>query len=68
VLTNKPVCGAMRGHGTVNVRFAFEALLDALAHDAKLDPAEVRRVNLLKAPCVTVNGLRVTSYGLPECV
>jgi len=22
----------------------------------------------LKAPCVTVNGLRVTSYGLPECI
>jgi 4-hydroxybenzoyl-CoA reductase subunit alpha len=68
VLTNKPVCGAMRGHGTVNVRFAFEAMLDALAHDAGLDPADVRRRNLLKAPCVTVNGLRVTSYGLPECI
>jgi 4-hydroxybenzoyl-CoA reductase subunit alpha len=68
VLTNKPACGAMRGHGTVNVRFAFEAMLDALAHDARLDPAEVRRRNLLKAPCVTVNGLRVTSYGLPECI
>ena len=68
VLTNKPVCGAMRGHGTVNVRFAFEALLDALACDAGLDPADVRRVNLLKAPCMTVNGLRVTSYGLPECI
>lgn len=24
VLTNKPACGAMRGHGTVNTRFAFE--------------------------------------------
>jgi 4-hydroxybenzoyl-CoA reductase subunit alpha len=68
VLTNKPVCGAMRGHGTVNVRFAFEALLDELAREAALDPAEVRRRNLLKAPCVTVNGLRVTSYGLPECI
>jgi 4-hydroxybenzoyl-CoA reductase subunit alpha len=68
VLTNKPACGAMRGHGTVNVRFAFEAILDALAHDAGLDPAEVRRRNLLPAPCVTVNGLRVTSYGLPECI
>ena len=68
VLTNKPACGAMRGHGTVNIRFAFEALLDALAHDAGMDPAEVRRRNLLKAPCVTVNGLRVTSYGLPECI
>ncbi|HKW88291.1 MAG TPA: 4-hydroxybenzoyl-CoA reductase subunit alpha [Candidatus Acidoferrales bacterium] len=68
VLTNKPVCGAMRGHGTVNVRFAFEAMLDQLAHQANLDPIEVRRRNLLKAPCVTANSLRVTSYGLPECI
>ncbi|MBI3663419.1 MAG: 4-hydroxybenzoyl-CoA reductase subunit alpha [Acidobacteria bacterium] len=68
VLTNKPACGAMRGHGTVNVRFAFESVLDDLARDAGIDPAEVRRRNLLKAPCITVNGLRVTSYGLPECI
>jgi 4-hydroxybenzoyl-CoA reductase subunit alpha len=68
VLTNKPACGAMRGHGTVNVRFAFEAMLDALAHDARIDPVDIRRRNLLRAPCVTVNGLRVTSYGLPECI
>jgi 4-hydroxybenzoyl-CoA reductase subunit alpha len=68
VLTNKPACGAMRGHGTVNVRFAFESMLDVLAHQAGLDPADLRQRNLLKAPCVTVNGLRVTSYGLPECI
>ncbi len=68
VLTNKPACGAMRGHGTVNARFAFEAILDALAHDAGIDPAELRRRNLLKTPCITANGLRVTSYGLPECI
>ncbi len=68
VLTNKPACGAMRGHGTVNARFAFEAMLDALACEAGMDPAELRRRNLLKAPCVTPNGLRVTSYGLPECI
>jgi 4-hydroxybenzoyl-CoA reductase subunit alpha len=68
VLTNKPACGAMRGHGTVNVRFAFESLLDELAQEAGIDPAEIRRRNLLRAPCITVNGLRVTSYGLPECI
>lgn len=68
VLTNKPACGAMRGHGTVNVRFAFESMLDQLAEDAGMDPVELRRRNLLKAPCITVNGLRVTSYGLPECI
>ena len=68
VLTNKPVCGAMRGHGTVNVRFAFETQLDELAAKIGMDPAEIRQHNLLKPPCITVNGLRVQSYGLPECI
>jgi len=68
VLTNKPACGAMRGHGTVNVRFAFESQLDEIAAKLNIDPAEIRRRNLLKPPCITVNGLRVQSYGLPECI
>jgi len=68
VLTNKPACGAMRGHGTVNVRFAFESQLDELAAKIDMNPAEIRRRNLLQPPCVTINGLRVQSYGLPECI
>jgi 4-hydroxybenzoyl-CoA reductase subunit alpha len=68
VLTNKPVCGAMRGHGTVNVRFAFESQLDELALKLGMDPVEIRRRNLLMPPCITVNSLRVQSYGLPECI
>jgi 4-hydroxybenzoyl-CoA reductase subunit alpha len=68
VLTNKPACGAMRGHGTVNVRFAFESQMDEIAAKIGVDPAAMRQVNLLKPPTVTVNGLRVLSYGLPECI
>ena len=68
VLTNKPACGAMRGHGTVNVRFAFESQLDEICAALKLDPNEVRQKNFLQPPCITVNNLRVLSYGLPECV
>src|SRR5215471_4673452 len=68
VLTNKPACGAMRGHGTVNVRFAFESQLDEIAAHLGIDPAVIRRRNLLKPPTVTVNNLRVQSYGLPECI
>jgi 4-hydroxybenzoyl-CoA reductase subunit alpha len=68
VLTNKPACGAMRGHGTVNVRFAFESQLDELAAKIGMDPAEIRQRNLLQPPCITVNGLRVQSYGLPVCI
>jgi len=68
VYTNTPPCGAMRGHGTVNTRHAFETLLDAMAQELGLDPIEVRRKNLLKAPTETINGLKVLSYGLPECL
>ena len=68
VLTNTPPCGAFRGHGTVNVRFAFENLLDRMAKKLGLDPLAVRRANLLVAPTFTGNDLMVNSYGLPECI
>ncbi|MEE2956896.1 MAG: 4-hydroxybenzoyl-CoA reductase subunit alpha [Pseudomonadota bacterium] len=68
VLTNTPPCGAFRGHGTVNVRFAFESLLDEMAAELNLDPFQVRRKNLLKAPTFTANDLMINSYGLPECL
>ena len=68
VLTNTPPCGAFRGHGTVDVRFAFESLLDEMASALGLDPFAVRRANLLRAPTFTQNDLMVNSYGLPECL
>jgi 4-hydroxybenzoyl-CoA reductase subunit alpha len=68
VYTNTPPCGAMRGHGTVDVRHAFECILDRMAREMGLDPFEVRRANLLEAPMYTANGLMVNSYGLAECL
>ena len=68
VITNTPPCGAFRGHGTVDVRFAFESLLDEMAGALALDPFAVRRANLLTAPTFTQNDLMVNSYGLPECL
>jgi 4-hydroxybenzoyl-CoA reductase subunit alpha len=68
VLTNTPPCGAFRGHGTVDIRFAFESLLDQMAAELGLDPFTVRRANLLKAPTFTDNDLMVNSYGLPDCM
>jgi 4-hydroxybenzoyl-CoA reductase subunit alpha len=68
VLTNTPPCGAFRGHGTVDVRFAFESLLDQMAREMGIDPIAARRANYLNAPTFTDNDLMVNSYGLPECV
>ena len=68
VLTNTPPCGAFRGHGTVDIRFAFESLVDEMAVELGLDPFAVRRANLLSAPTFTDNDLMVNSYGLPQCL
>jgi 4-hydroxybenzoyl-CoA reductase subunit alpha len=68
VLTNTPPPGAMRGHGTVDVRYAFENLLDSMAVELGLDPFALRRANLLKPPTFTFNDLWITSYGLPDCL
>jgi 4-hydroxybenzoyl-CoA reductase subunit alpha len=68
VYTNTPPCGAMRGHGAVDARHAFEALLDAMAQELGLDPFAVRRANLIATPYRTLNDLQVNSCGLPAAL
>ncbi len=68
VYANTPPCGAMRGHGSVDVRHAFESLLDEMAGALGVDPIALRRANLLEAPYRTLNDLQVNSYGLGECL
>jgi 4-hydroxybenzoyl-CoA reductase subunit alpha len=58
----------MRGHGTVDVRFAFESAVDILANRLGMNPVALRRANLLAAPQLTLNDLYVNSYGYPECI
>ena len=65
---NTPPCGAMRGHGSVDMRHAFESLLDEMAEELGLDPIAVRRANLLPVPYRTLNDLQVNSCGLAECL
>ncbi len=66
VYTNKPQCGAMRGHGAVNSRFATESLIDDLAHKLKMDPVEMRMKNFLTPHTLTVGEYRITSNGSRE--
>lgn len=62
--TNKPMCGAMRGHGGVNPRFASEVLLDMACAETGMDPAETRLNMIHKENTLTTNEYRVTSVGL----
>jgi len=68
VYTNKPPCGPKRGHGTTQPRWAFECTVDKIASDLGLDPLEYRRRILQPANSRTVNGLRITTMGLGECL
>jgi 4-hydroxybenzoyl-CoA reductase alpha subunit len=68
VYTNKPACGAQRGHGGVQPRFAFEVHLDRIAADLGLDPLEIRLRNAVEPNSTTVNELRITSCGFRDCL
>lgn len=68
VYTNKPQCGAMRGHGAVNSRFAVESLIDDIAHTLKMDPVELRMKNFLDPHTLTVGQYRITSNGSRESI
>jgi 4-hydroxybenzoyl-CoA reductase subunit alpha len=68
VYTNTPACTAMRGHGAVNVRFAFESVLDMASEQLGIDPIELRRRNMLEGPTETLNGVKINTYGLGECL
>jgi carbon-monoxide dehydrogenase large subunit len=47
VLTNKPPTGAYRGAGGPEAAFCMERIVDLIARDLNLDPAEVRRKNFI---------------------
>ena len=47
VYTNKVPCGYMRGPGEPQTMFAVESQIDCVAHAIGMDPAELRRKNLI---------------------
>lgn len=66
VYTNKPMCGAMRGHGGVNPRFASESLFDMACVAAGVDPCKARIDLIHRENTLTVNEFRITSVGLKQ--
>lgn len=68
VYTNKPACGAQRGHGGVAHRAAFEQLLDMVAEKLGMDPIEMRLKNIMQRGDVTINELDMSSLGMKECI
>jgi len=68
VYTNKSVCGAMRGWGNLQMRFAADSQMDMIAEDLGIDPVEIRLRNVHYPDDVMPNKGRITSCALPECI
>ncbi|MEW5912148.1 MAG: molybdopterin cofactor-binding domain-containing protein [Thermodesulfobacteriota bacterium] len=68
VFTNKPACGAQRGHGGVIARALFEQQLDLIARELGMDPIALRLKNIMQAGDVTCNDLNMSSLGMRECL
>ncbi len=68
VYTNKPACGAQRGHGGVAARAAWEQQLDVIAGELGMDPVELRLRNIMQRGDVTCNDFNMSSLGMRECL
>ncbi len=68
IYTNKPTCGAQRGHGGVAARAAWEQQLDIIAGELGMDPVEFRLKNIMKTGDVTCNDFNMSSLGMKECL
>jgi carbon-monoxide dehydrogenase large subunit len=70
VVTNKVPSGAYRGFGMTQATFVMERLLDMAAAELGMDPADIRRKNLLppeRLPAfVTATGTQYDSGDYPE--
>jgi 4-hydroxybenzoyl-CoA reductase subunit alpha len=68
IYTNKPPCGAMRGHGGPQVHFAQDSQLDMIAEDMGLDPLEMALKNGLQTGDESAAGFKIVSSGFSECL
>ncbi len=68
VYTNLPACGAQRGHGAPQPKYAFESHLENVAADLGIDSLEIRIRNARRPNTVTPNDFKINSCELKACL
>jgi 4-hydroxybenzoyl-CoA reductase alpha subunit len=68
VYTNKPVGGAMRGHGIPQARFAVERQLDMIAERIGIDPVDLRVKNSIEAGEPHPAKFIINTCGFSDCL
>jgi len=59
VATNTPPNGAFRGFGAPQVAFAYEMQMEKIAAELRIEPLELRRINMLREGDITATGQRL---------
>jgi 4-hydroxybenzoyl-CoA reductase subunit alpha len=68
VYTNSSFGGPFRGYGNLQMRFAIESMMDMVAEQIRMDPADFRLINAIQGYETLIDKKRVTSCGLSECI
>jgi len=68
IFTNKPTCGAMRGLGGVQPRFAMECLLDEMAEMMGVSPYELKMKNAVESGYLSISNLHVPHCEYKKCL
>ncbi|MBF7084467.1 xanthine dehydrogenase family protein molybdopterin-binding subunit [Desulfallas sp. Bu1-1] len=68
IYTNKVPTGAFRGFGCPQSHFALETMLDKLAVELNMDPAELRLKNASQKGDITPHNWYLGSCGLSDCI
>ena len=68
VYTNKPVRGAMRGHGGQQMAFAMDSLMDMMAEKIGMDPVDIRLRNARQPGEMLPSKSQIRSCGFTECI
>ena len=68
VYTNTPIGSAMRGFGMPEIHWGIEQIMDRLAEEIGMDPAEFRRRNCVKTGQEILTGMDMPQIDLVACI
>ncbi|ANS73286.1 hypothetical protein AWM70_00725 [Paenibacillus yonginensis] len=66
--TNNSPTTCMRGFGNAEMLFAVESVIDEIALELNMDPAELRLKNIVHQGDTTLHGYRLDTCKLDECI
>ena len=68
VYTNQPIGSAMRGFGMPEIHWGIEQIMDQLAKEIGMDPADFRRRNCVKSDETILTGMKMPPIDLVACI